>query len=1605
MEHNGYYNDLSNCTINPSNQQTPVKYQAVHPLSSDYHQLQSKQQSITAANLTPNNQNERQCINQSSCSNPNTNPNQKQGTATIMRKMDTNNLNYNVVNPTIINGNLDNSTDFSCNLQYQNSKTNDLSPPYYYQKVQNSYDNINNSYCQYYNDTTNQNYNKPVNQTYPLNYHSDSTPVSCEQYPDGKYPIINRQQSVYAQHPSINYKNTNNSPGCGIYSPDNVSNNGRPVYIQPTSSSQPEHLYNDGRYSNSCNFYQMNNNQGNSYYHKVNNMSPPNSRSYPPNYYPAMVRPNMTQRGGYMTQVSNDNYNFYNHHHLPPVMMRSTNYNPNYNLTNYRNSMYSTTADNNHHHMYDDPYHPYHSKVYNSSNTAYNTNHKNMHYEDISQHTNGTMRMPSSYGNSSKISYGQQALSGINSTSYPSNIPSDSYHTQSYGYNMINQPEPEMYSLNSAKISPIVNPNKPVRVHNFYEQNVDLEEQINSSKILKTSFNNNDYHYYDKNKFYHQFRRGVNPLDENLKNQNLREFLTSWNEDEEEEQKQQNCSKDLIKSTAHIEINNNKKNQEFYYNQLGNKKDYDNMDPSSRIHVGITVGNNLNSNSNLPDIIIDIEKTKSNNDEISIGANTEKLYVLESIDVPIADLGKYKHLSVLNKLPENIVQYSKGEDDDEINPNVENSLKFLEEIELNREKYYKNDFDFDSDESNETNLGQFHANYKYEYKGTNSICDLTLDDEEDCDDDSNPLINSVVKTFDENIYTNQSDSNQVNSVSECVLGDNAIDNTKTTVDSNDSSNFIDNIIDGIDCNLDTIENKRKQILDSNDNFESKIHNENVFEDYDQKSIDSNQIINEIDNRIDDIDLKQVINENDCFIKSYQDINENKNQETVDTNFEYKIYNENVNYDNITNKSIEALSVVENDNLQSIICDNKNIDSNESHEIINYMENNIDSSEVEKVTVDLNFSENILNLTCQTNIEAEMEINENKNELTDNEHVNCAEIGNNPIETLSVIENDNLQSIICDGTKLDKPQNETTLDEIKDDATEAIIGEIKNDTIIDEPSNEINYDHVIDDEIKKHEVKIFDKPAKLESEEETDDDESEDDDSDYDDTEEDDTVDDETDDHEMENDESGRNEEVINLKQIDDETMIIDEYNETDDDNTGSDESIDSQQIINDEKINQEIIEIVINQSSRKRKLDINENQENSYKVQNKFLVQSLKSKCIDCINTNIFRKSLLKDETFSSPSLNCSQILRRTNYRIRKCYKNFNVKKLNELCENVIENFSLITDERKNVLSLKEICENTIISNKDIYWVQEVSSDIPTLKILCENILKESNFMIDRDFWNNDDYCIFKDEDGDICYIQKEYTTDIIENIDIAYNENDISDFSESYNNLNNIYEEIIPINGQTNRKRKICENLRIKYNQNSKNIINSLVCKILKKYICYYQKSISSKNGVRQKIKDRKMKISKIKLKNCDKKLKCLVNNNNNNPPDDKKLLNNKKNSLSSYSCINSRKLIQESHLIAKEENKQNNIFKKRKLNFDEMLLNIDKFYKKTNHKNRGQKIKENIIIITKTPRLIIPKSKILDMDELKLITERNIARDYNMPYVKLERIQYIDKLAKLKS
>lgn len=86
---------------------------------------------------------------------------------------------------------------------------------------------------------------------------------------------------------------------------------------------------------------------------------------------------------------------------------------------------------------------------------------------------------------------------------------------------------------------------------------------------------------------------------------------------------------------------------------------------------------------------------------------SEKLYILDSIEVPVSELNKYKHLSILHKLPDNIIlppppPLRHETDVPEVNANE--SIKFTEEDSSNHVQAVKNDFEENIDRDDISDL-------------------------------------------------------------------------------------------------------------------------------------------------------------------------------------------------------------------------------------------------------------------------------------------------------------------------------------------------------------------------------------------------------------------------------------------------------------------------------------------------------------------------------------------------------------------------------------------------------------------------------------------------------------------------------------------------------------------------------------------------------------------------------------------------------------------------------------------------------------------------------------------------------------------------------------
>lgn len=185
----------------------------------------------------------------------------------------------------------------------------------------------------------------------------------------------------------------------------------------------------------------------------------------------------------------------------------------------------------------------------------------------------------------------------------------------------------------------------------------DVEDQIAGSKIPKT------HHYgYDPYYQHHHFMptRSLMP-DNDPKNSmaginlSLRDFLSTWNEIDEDEE----ARPALNELNEHMERSIMREFNPMFVQ----KATADSYEPPAPIK----------------------------HNEVDTSDGSEKLYVLESFDVPPQDLNKYKHLSVINKLPENIVM---GEAD----------LKLIEEIDLTRDKLYKSEFESEFEACQEQKL-------------------------------------------------------------------------------------------------------------------------------------------------------------------------------------------------------------------------------------------------------------------------------------------------------------------------------------------------------------------------------------------------------------------------------------------------------------------------------------------------------------------------------------------------------------------------------------------------------------------------------------------------------------------------------------------------------------------------------------------------------------------------------------------------------------------------------------------------------------------------------------------------------------------------------------
>lgn len=216
---------------------------------------------------------------------------------------------------------------------------------------------------------------------------------------------------------------------------------------------------------------------------------------------------------------------------------------------------------------------------------------------------------------------------------------------------------------------------------------MDLEEQINSSKIPKVphpSYGYDPHHPHHYYQYHHHIPSRNAVIDNDPKNpngnQNLRDFLSTWNEiDEDDESGERRATNGPLEDLSeHMERTIMRE-----YNPMFVQKATDSFMSAA------DVPSNAVGKSQLSELENGI-----------INEGTEKLYVLESIDVPLSELNKYKHLSVINKLPENVVINDKELYADD------NSMKFIEEIDLTREKLYKSEFELEFEACQERKMSK-----------------------------------------------------------------------------------------------------------------------------------------------------------------------------------------------------------------------------------------------------------------------------------------------------------------------------------------------------------------------------------------------------------------------------------------------------------------------------------------------------------------------------------------------------------------------------------------------------------------------------------------------------------------------------------------------------------------------------------------------------------------------------------------------------------------------------------------------------------------------------------------------------------------------------------
>ena len=282
---------------------------------------------------------------------------------------------------------------------------------------------------------------------------------------------------------------------------------------------------------------------------------------------------------------------------------------------------------------------------------------------------------------------------------------------QHFNYQYKNGEHPKMMKMNPAlapkqfknyggHYEPMPHPYAPPHPSQYHMQakhsekvkiSLDLEEQINSSKIPKMrepmhpayGYDPHHHHYYHQYHHHIPSRNAVNDNDpkNSIANINisLRDFLSTWNEIDDDDESGERRPATMSDMNEHMERTIMRE-----YNPMFVQKATDSFMSASE------VPSNINAE-------------KSHFSELESGIineGTEKLYVLESIDVPLSELNKYKHLSVINKLPENVVINDKELYADD------NSMKFIEGIDLTREKLYKSEFELEFEACQERKINK-----------------------------------------------------------------------------------------------------------------------------------------------------------------------------------------------------------------------------------------------------------------------------------------------------------------------------------------------------------------------------------------------------------------------------------------------------------------------------------------------------------------------------------------------------------------------------------------------------------------------------------------------------------------------------------------------------------------------------------------------------------------------------------------------------------------------------------------------------------------------------------------------------------------------------------